>query len=176
MTHLVSDVFQPTLYTLRPCYHCGKLGANYSLWYQGLPKSLPLSRPSRFTVRREYKMKDSTYFRHSSTILRWLRAELQHMTHRSWLKLLRRKWVFKLKSHVTHHCYIPQNDKNSSTFLTKSVLNRDSNVVEGNVGCACRCWIACFDLPRFYARSALDKNDSETILSLAAYSEAKKDL
>lgn len=29
-----------------------------------------------------------THFKHSSTIARWLRAEEQHMTQRSWLKLL----------------------------------------------------------------------------------------
>ena len=29
-----------------------------------------------------------THFMHSSTIARWLRADTQHITHRSWLKLL----------------------------------------------------------------------------------------
>lgn len=73
-----------------------------------------------------------------------------------------------------HHRDIPENDKNPSTFLTQGVPNRNPYVVEGNISGACCCRIACLKLPRFHARSALDKNNRKTVISLAAYSEAGK--
>jgi hypothetical protein len=73
-----------------------------------------------------------------------------------------------------HHHYIPENDKNSSTFLTKGVPNRDPYIVEGDIAGTCCRRIACLDLPRFHARSALDKDNRKTVISFAAYSEAGK--
>ena len=66
---------------------------------------------------------------------------------------------------------LPEHDKYAATVFSKSVSDRDPNIVEGDIS-STRCTrIACLDGLRFKARSGFDKDDSEAVFCSAANSE-----
>jgi hypothetical protein len=72
---------------------------------------------------------------------------------------------------LSKHRAIPQDNKNASTFFTKSVLDRYPDVVKSNIGRPSSGRVACLYLLGLNPRSAFYENDSETILCLTADSE-----
>ncbi len=66
---------------------------------------------------------------------------------------------------------LPEHDKYAATVFSKSVSDRDPNIVEGDIS-RTRCTrIACLDGLRFNARTAFDKDDSKAVFCSAANSE-----
>ena len=90
--HLVRDVLEPVLGGFCLRNHVRELSTNDRLRMQWLPERLPLVDPPSLRVRVSravaHVKQTNAYFKHSSTTRRWPRAFVQHMTQRSWLKLL----------------------------------------------------------------------------------------
>ena len=93
VVHLVGDVLKPRLHALRACDHTCQLAADDSkLMQRFASKSFTLGDPpTRGDLWVQVMVSTSlmTHFMHSSTIDRCPLAEAQHITHRSWLKLLK---------------------------------------------------------------------------------------
>lgn len=95
------------------------------------------------------------YLKHSWMISRWARAELQHMTHRSWLKLLDQK-VLEIRNLGIRQIVVPENDKDPTTSFSERVTNRYTDVVKGDVSRSGSWRVASLDVARFDSRSALN--------------------
>ena len=100
---------------------------------------------------------------HASMSSRWLRAEQQHITHRSWLKLL-----CTSRQHAGRDLPCakgaPEHDEDPAAFLSERVLNGDFDIIECNVGSPSGRGIGSLDGLGFYAFASRDENDSKSIL------------
>jgi hypothetical protein len=105
--------------------------------------------------------------RHSSATKRWLRAEAQHITHRSWLKLLdgHKKWV-SYHVHRQRRSSAPENDKDPSTFLSERVPDRDADIIKRDPSSASRTRIRRLYLLGLDTRTALNEYHGEAVLSV----------
>jgi len=129
------------MHALRARDHLRELGADDGLRAEWLAERLALLDPPACGAERvgQYVYAAGgqtgvrTDLRHSSTTRRWLRADAEHMTQRSWLKLLCRQVS---RGEGTIGWGVPKDDEDAIALGPERVADRYPDVVEGDIGCA----------------------------------------
>jgi len=112
------------------------------------------------------------HLRQLSMMCRWERAELQHMTHRSWLKLLwylgiRSVWRDEEQSQSSR-----EDNENSSTLRPKCVFNGHFHVVKGDISSTGGRRVAGLDRLGLDTFTSRNQDDCKAIFGLATGGEA----
>ena len=88
----------------------------------------------------------------------------QHITHRSWLKLLKCGPMIRNDPNIFLETESPQHDENSRSLGAERVLNGYFHIIEGNIGCACRRRVTGLDRFGLDTFAPLDKYHCEAVL------------